>query len=81
MSYEPIPVLEARAIAEKYGKDQVLVFAWDRESGHMHVTTYGKTLEDKEMAAAGGDRVAAILCDISQKVVFEDFRRKDFTQP
>ncbi len=74
MAYQPIPVSEAKDLAEKYGKDQVLIFAYDRESGRMHTTTYGKSAEDKLQAAQGGDRVAEILTDVSQKVVYEDFR-------
>jgi len=75
MPYQAIPVSEAREIAEKYGKDQVLIFAWDKESGYMHCTTYGKSSEDKMQAAQGGDRVAEFLTDVSQKVVYEDFRK------
>lgn len=74
MKYQAIPVEEAKAIADKYGKDQVLIFAFDRESGLMHTTTFGRSEADKLQAAVGGDAVASILTDVSKKVIYEDFR-------
>lgn len=73
--YKPIPVAEAKRIAETYGKDQVLIFAWDKESNLMHSTTYGVSPADKQMAADGAETVTKILCDKSKGIVFEDFRK------
>lgn len=75
--YKEVPIYVAAEIAREFGKDQVLIFAWDQANGYMHTTTYGTTPENKQMAAIGGDRVAAILCDIRQKVSFADFRHTD----
>lgn len=59
--YKPVPVIEARAIAERYDKDQVLIFAWDKRNGRTHITTYGSDEAHARMAAKGGNKVAEIL--------------------
>jgi hypothetical protein len=70
--YQPVPVSEAQAIAEKYGKDQVLIFAWERREGRTHITTYGTTPVYKQMAAQGGDRVADIL-GLEGRRIYENY--------
>jgi hypothetical protein len=59
--YKAIPISAARDIAKAYGKDQVIVVAWDQAHGKQHVTTYGKTAAECEQAAEGGNRVKRAL--------------------
>lgn len=48
---KPIPISEAKALAEKYGYDQVMIYAREVSTsppgappdGGEHMTTYGKT--------------------------------------
>lgn len=61
MKYKSIPVAAAKAIAETYGKQQVIVVTWDAAHGKTHVTTYGDTAESCRQAALGGDKVKAAL--------------------
>jgi hypothetical protein len=72
--YKPIPVSEARAIADDYGKDIVVILCWDAEHGLTHTTTYGVTAFDKENAAAAGEICAKALgADLGKKQFHEDF--------
>ena len=59
--YVEVPISAAREIAESFEKDQVIVVTWDKAHGMMHVTTYGKTLEDCAQAAVGGNFVKKSL--------------------
>ena len=59
--YKAIPIAEARAIAGKYDKDQVLIFAWESKTGKTHITTYGSNKAFCKMAAEGGKKVADML--------------------
>jgi len=53
---KPIPIKAAKEIAEKYGYDQVIVFARKvGENGREHMTTYGKDKEHCSVAARIGD--------------------------
>ncbi len=61
MKYKPIPISAAKAIAETYHKQQVIVVTWDAAHGKTHVTTYGDTAEACRQAALGGDKVKAAL--------------------
>ena len=61
MTYKNVPITAAKAIAEEFDKDQVIVVCWDKEHGRTHVTTYGKTTEDCEQAAQGGNFVKKAL--------------------
>lgn len=70
--YKSVPVQEAKTIAEKYDKAQVLIFAWEDKTGRTHITTYGTTLEHKIMAEKGGDRVAQML-GLKKGTVDEDY--------
>lgn len=56
-----IPVSAAKFIADKYEWRQVIVLAWDGESGTTHITTYGTTMADCKMAAEGGRLIAERL--------------------
>jgi hypothetical protein len=72
MKQKPIPVAEAKRIAEQYAYDQVIVVAWNGETGSTHITTFGTKPEYKKMAAQGGDRIAEILGLEGQKI-YEDY--------
>lgn len=61
IKYKPIPIKAAREIAKAYGKDQVIVISWDKSHATMHVTTYGKTVEDCKQAARGGNKMKKFL--------------------
>ena len=75
--YKPVPVSEAAAISEKYGKEMVIILAWDMENVQLHTTTFGTDQKYKDLAAAIGDGMPELMnADPSQKVVFQDFRKK-----
>jgi hypothetical protein len=59
--YKGIPIKSARDIAHAFDKDQVIIVAWDKTHGKTHVTTYGKTVEECEQAAKGGNLVKRAL--------------------
>jgi hypothetical protein len=50
-----IPLSVAREVAKKTNCRQVIIMAWDGEL--THVVTYGKSLEDCDQAAIGGNLV------------------------
>lgn len=56
-----IPIKAAREFAKNYDKDQVIILAWDRETNSTWVTTYGKSLEDCDQAAQGGNEIKRLL--------------------
>lgn len=56
-----IPIKAAREIANNYGQDQVLILAWNRTDGRTHVVTYGRTVDDCEQAAQGGNRMKKVM--------------------
>ena len=72
MKQKPIPVAEAKRIAETYGYDQVIIVAWDAETGGTHITTFGTRTEHKKLAAQGGARIAEIL-GLEGQTVYEDY--------
>jgi hypothetical protein len=73
---KPIPVQEAKGIASRYEKDQVLIVAWDAESNLTHVVTYGRLPEHKVQAAKAGEWIARELgLDRARQQTYEDFRR------
>lgn len=51
---KPIPISAAKAIATKYGYDQVIIVARAIDQGE-HVTTYGRDTENCDVAARIGD--------------------------
>jgi len=59
--YKNVPISTARDIAERFGKDQVIIVTWDKTHGRTHVTTYGKTVEESDQAAKGGNLVKRAL--------------------
>jgi hypothetical protein len=75
--YTPVPVEAAKAIAEKYEKDIVIVNSWDTTHGLLHTTTFGVSEEQKHQAAVGGEVAATALgADLNRKDIYEDFRRE-----
>lgn len=56
-----VPISAAKEIAKKYGKDQVIIVTWEKETGGETVTTYGSTLNYCEQAALGGNFVKKAL--------------------
>lgn len=61
MSVEMIPWQEAKAIADEYQQDMVVIVTYDIEGQRTHVITYGKSIEASDYAAAGGDFVKKAL--------------------
>ena len=50
-----IPIKAAKDISRRFSCPQVIILAWD---GRMtHVVTYGKSIEDCDQAAQGGNQV------------------------
>ena len=60
-SYKPIPIKAAKIIAEAYDKDIIIILTYDKEHKLEHVTTYGRTAEDCDNAAEGGNRLKRAL--------------------
>ena len=73
MKQEPIPVAEAQGIAERFHYDQVIIVAWNAETGGTHITTYGTLQQYKKMAAQGGDYIAKTLGLEQPTRVYEDY--------
>ena len=67
MSPKHIPISAAKHIANEYGFDQVVIFARKPESspgfgdGGEHVTTYGKTVADCDVAARMGNHLKRVV--------------------
>ena len=56
-----IPIQAAKDIAKEYGYTQVIIHAYDGNTGIQHVTTYGKSLADCANAATGGNKIKEML--------------------
>lgn len=56
-----IPILAASSIGKGLGYTQVIITAFDKETGITSVTTWGKSTEDCEQAAIGGNFVKKAL--------------------
>ncbi len=52
-----IPISDAKSIGNKNGYNQVIILAWDSETGKTSVCTWGKSLVDCDQAAQGGNRI------------------------
>lgn len=52
-----ITIKAAKCIADQFDKDQVIILAFSKKDGKTWVTTYGRTVEDCEQAAIGGNRL------------------------
>jgi hypothetical protein len=56
-----IPIAAAKRISNDYEYPEVVIFAYDPDSGDQHVTTYGKTLEQCKDAARAGNYLKKAL--------------------
>lgn len=56
---ERLPIQDAKEIAHRRGLRQVILLAWDGERSH--VVTYGKSLEDCDQAAQGGEKMKKLM--------------------
>ena len=54
-----IPIKAAKQIAAEYSLKQVILLAWDGE--RTHVVTYGKSVEDCDQAAQGGNTIKKLF--------------------
>lgn len=52
-----IPIKTAKEIAKEFEYNQVLIFAWDKENNRQNVTTFGKSTEDCDQIAKGGNYI------------------------
>lgn len=76
--YKPIPVIEAKSLAERFDKSIVIVCAWDPAHGLLHTTTYGVSEQEKHWAALGGEKATRALGGLPELgTTFEDFRKLD----
>lgn len=56
-----IPIVDAKSIGEKRGYNQVIIVAWDENTGITSVCTWGKSLKDCSQAAEGGNLIKKTL--------------------
>lgn len=52
-----VPIAVARRIATELDLDQVIIVAFSKKTGMTHVVTYGKSIDDCEQAAQGGNKI------------------------
>jgi hypothetical protein len=74
-TFNPIPIASAKALAEQFGKNIVIIIDRDHR-GATGTTTWGRSSWDKEQAAAAAERcMRALGRDLGTVVVHEDFHR------
>ena len=56
-----IPIQAAKNIGQEFGYTQVIITAFDKETGITSVATWGKSQSDCEQAAVGGNFVKKAL--------------------
>lgn len=56
---ERLPIQDAKELAHRHGLQQVILLAWDGE--RTHCVTYGKSVEDCDQAAQGGEKVKKVM--------------------
>lgn len=56
-----IPITVAKRIANELGYTQVIIHAYDGETGIQSVCTYGKSIADCDNAAIGGNTIKKLL--------------------
>jgi hypothetical protein len=56
-----IPIKTAKEIGKYYGYTQVIIHAYDGQSGIQHITTWGESMEDCDNAALGGNEIKKLL--------------------
>ncbi len=54
-----LPIQDAKELAHKRGLRQIILLAWDGERSH--VVTYGKSIEDCDQAAQGGEKMKKLM--------------------
>ena len=72
----PVPIDEARRIANAYRKSMVVILTYDPESEMTHTTTYGVEPFDKERAAEVGEACAKLICGegFAERTIYSDYR-------
>jgi len=76
-----IPISWAKKIANELGYTQVVIHAYDGETGTQHVTTYGKSIVDCDNAAKGGNAIKKLLkwdedlCNAKPKRIIDKEKR------
>lgn len=50
-----LPITAVKQLADEYDMSQVIVFGWDGEQ--THIATYGKSVEDCDVAARGANSI------------------------
>lgn len=71
--YKNISVEVAKEIATTHNKDCIVIVGWDEKSNQTHMTTFGKTPEQKEKCAQLGDWLGEQMGLVCNKKDF-DFR-------
>lgn len=61
LSVKPIPISAAKKISKDSNYPEIVIFAYDPESGMQHVTTYGATVEQCKDAAKAGNYLKKAL--------------------
>jgi hypothetical protein len=56
-----LPIQAAKDLAKKYNQDQVVLVTLDKKDNLMHVVSYGKTVQDCDVAAQGANFVKQAL--------------------
>lgn len=56
-----IPISDLKKLGKERGYSQVIVVAWDKETGTTSVATWGESLTECEQAAKGGNFVKKAL--------------------
>jgi len=75
--YVPVPVEAARQIGQQCHKDIVVVISIDDAHQLTHTTTWGRSVDHKQLAAALGDHLTkAAGGDLRERIRFADFRAR-----
>lgn len=61
MSRKSLPISAVKELGQKYGYTQIVIHAYDGETGTESVATWGKSKADCENAAHGGNAVKKLL--------------------
>lgn len=61
MKNKRIPVTAAKKVSIEYEFPEVIIFAYDPETGKQHITTYGRTKEQCVDAANAGNNLKKAL--------------------
>jgi len=74
-TYQPVPVELAREVGRQFGKQVIVIIAWDEDNGQIHTTTWGEAARHKEWAAELGPKLAAAAGGATQLAKhYEDYR-------